>query len=53
MNITDIDDKIIIRARQNYLVEQYIAKEPTLSDLLKDATEALRVSIQFKLLLYC
>ena len=26
VNITDVDDKIILRARQNYLVEQYVAE---------------------------
>uniref|UniRef100_A0AAY4DB33 Cysteine--tRNA ligase, cytoplasmic n=1 Tax=Denticeps clupeoides TaxID=299321 RepID=A0AAY4DB33_9TELE len=36
MNITDIDDKIIRRARQNYLLEQYRQKKPTASQILKD-----------------
>jgi cysteinyl-tRNA synthetase len=27
MNITDLDDKIIMRARRNFLVEQYLGKE--------------------------
>lgn len=31
MNITDIDDKIIIKARQNFLVAEYKRKTHTLS----------------------
>lgn len=38
MNITDIDDKIIKRARQNYLYEKYIRDEKDLSSLIDDAT---------------
>ncbi|CAK1551714.1 unnamed protein product [Leptosia nina] len=38
MNITDIDDKIIKRARQNYLYEKYIEEERSLNNLLDDAT---------------
>ncbi|KAK9360132.1 tRNA synthetases class I (C) catalytic domain-containing protein [Lipomyces starkeyi] len=30
-NVTDIDDKIIIRARQNYLYERYVEQNPTLT----------------------
>ena len=37
MNITDIDDKIIKRARQNYLFEKYVAEERTLEVVLSDA----------------
>lgn len=36
MNITDIDDKIIRRARQNHLYESYIAKSKSLEEILKD-----------------
>lgn len=36
MNITDIDDKIIKRARQNYLFEQYVAENRALEQLLAD-----------------
>lgn len=36
MNITDIDDKIIKRARQNYLYERYVAENRPLSQLLED-----------------
>uniref|UniRef100_A0A7M4FJ77 Cysteine--tRNA ligase, cytoplasmic n=1 Tax=Crocodylus porosus TaxID=8502 RepID=A0A7M4FJ77_CROPO len=40
MNITDIDDKIIKRARQNYLFEQYIEKKPSVAQLLEDVKTA-------------
>ncbi|KAI8924349.1 tRNA synthetases class I (C) catalytic domain-containing protein [Entophlyctis helioformis] len=41
MNITDIDDKIIISARQKHLFEQFQAQHPTLSaDLIAKADEA-------------
>ncbi|XP_035891839.1 cysteine--tRNA ligase, cytoplasmic [Anopheles stephensi] len=43
MNITDIDDKIIKRARQNYLYEQYLqqAKDMPLERLLDDSKEVM------------
>ncbi|EGD82565.1 cysteinyl-tRNA synthetase [Salpingoeca rosetta] len=42
MNITDLDDKIILRARQNHLFEQYIAQETLDRDtVLQDIKEAL------------
>jgi cysteinyl-tRNA synthetase len=28
MNVTDVDDKIITRARRNYLLQQYVDKVP-------------------------
>ncbi|KAL4622703.1 cysteine-tRNA ligase, cytoplasmic isoform X1 [Arapaima gigas] len=40
MNITDIDDKIIKRARQNYLLEQYKEKKPSPTQVLKDVLTA-------------
>lgn len=40
MNITDIDDKIIKRARQNYLLEQYRGKQPTPAQILQDVLSA-------------
>lgn len=40
-NITDIDDKIIRRARQNHLYEQYVAEDPDLSRVLADCNEVL------------
>ncbi|CAM4566963.1 cysteine--tRNA ligase, cytoplasmic isoform X1 [Lepidochelys kempii] len=36
INITDIDDKIIKRARQNYLFEQYREKKPPAVQLFED-----------------
>uniref|UniRef100_A0A8C4M706 Cysteine--tRNA ligase, cytoplasmic n=1 Tax=Equus asinus TaxID=9793 RepID=A0A8C4M706_EQUAS len=42
MNITDIDDKIIKRARQNYLFEQYREKRPRAAQLLEDVHAALK-----------
>ncbi|XP_022114534.2 cysteine--tRNA ligase, cytoplasmic [Pieris rapae] len=41
MNITDIDDKIIKRARQNYLYEKYIEEDKSLDNLLNDSTTVL------------
>ncbi|XP_035538198.1 cysteine--tRNA ligase, cytoplasmic isoform X1 [Morone saxatilis] len=40
MNITDIDDKIIKRARQNYLLEQYKEKQPQAAQVLQDVLSA-------------
>ncbi|XP_046696727.1 cysteine--tRNA ligase, cytoplasmic isoform X2 [Silurus meridionalis] len=40
MNITDIDDKIIKRARQNHLLEQYRAKKPKAHQILQDVLTA-------------
>ncbi|GJQ69559.1 hypothetical protein Trydic_g6655 [Trypoxylus dichotomus] len=41
MNITDIDDKIIKRARQNYLYEKYLNEEHTLEEVLHDAKKVM------------
>ena len=43
MNITDIDDKIIRRARWNYLLENYTTEEHGLEGIVGDVTEALEV----------
>ncbi|XP_014742802.1 PREDICTED: cysteine--tRNA ligase, cytoplasmic isoform X2 [Sturnus vulgaris] len=40
MNITDIDDKIIKRARQNYLFERYRENKSTPDQLLEDVRTA-------------
>ncbi|KAJ7994606.1 hypothetical protein DPEC_G00251210 [Dallia pectoralis] len=48
MNITDIDDKIITRARQNYLLEQYKDKKPAPEKILQDVVSA-RAPFQTKL----
>ncbi|KAJ1066170.1 hypothetical protein K5549_018361, partial [Capra hircus] len=42
MNITDIDDKIIKRARQNYLFERYRETQPLAGQLLEDVRAALQ-----------
>lgn len=41
MNITDIDDKIIKRARQNYLYDQYVNSTNSLEQILSDHKEVL------------
>ena len=41
MNITDIDDKIIKRARQNYLYEKYVEENHSLNDILDDVREVM------------
>ncbi|XP_071954766.1 cysteine--tRNA ligase, cytoplasmic-like [Antedon mediterranea] len=41
MNITDIDDKIIKRARTTYLFEDYVTKATDTAQVLKDVDEAL------------
>lgn len=43
MNITDIDDKIIKRARQNYLYEKYIKENHTLDKILDDAKNVIYI----------
>ena len=43
-NITDIDDKIIRRARQNHLFERYVADDPDLNRVIADCNE---VSLAF------
>lgn len=41
MNITDVDDKIIIRGRQQYLFQQYLEENPVLTRrVLRDVREA-------------
>ncbi|XP_039294913.1 cysteine--tRNA ligase, cytoplasmic isoform X3 [Nilaparvata lugens] len=41
MNVTDIDDKIIKRARQQHLYKQYLAEESDLVQTLSDAKAAM------------
>uniref|UniRef100_A0A3Q2NQY4 Cysteine--tRNA ligase, cytoplasmic n=1 Tax=Fundulus heteroclitus TaxID=8078 RepID=A0A3Q2NQY4_FUNHE len=48
MNITDIDDKIIKRARQNFLLDQYREKRPQAAQILQDVLSA-RVPFQEQL----
>ncbi|XP_042528512.1 cysteine--tRNA ligase, cytoplasmic isoform X1 [Dipodomys spectabilis] len=42
MNITDIDDKIIKRARQNHLFERYREQKPEAAQLLEDVHSAMK-----------
>jgi cysteinyl-tRNA synthetase len=46
MNITDIDDKIIRRARQNHLFDAYAKSDVTLSQLLADTAKAVDLSLK-------
>ncbi|XP_023315626.1 cysteine--tRNA ligase, cytoplasmic isoform X2 [Trichogramma pretiosum] len=41
MNITDIDDKIIKRARQNHLYDTYINENNSLEQITKDVAEVM------------
>lgn len=41
MNITDIDDKIIKRARQNYLYEKYVEEDHSLNNILDDVRKVM------------
>ncbi|XP_073073417.1 cysteine--tRNA ligase, cytoplasmic isoform X1 [Manis javanica] len=43
MNITDIDDKIIRRARQNHLFDRYRERQPQAAQLLDDVHAALKL----------
>jgi cysteinyl-tRNA synthetase len=43
MNITDIDDKIIKRARQNYLYDKYAGEGHSLKQNLDDAKSVLEL----------
>lgn len=47
MNITDIDDKIIKRARQNYLFDKYLKEKLSLEQVLADAKEVKNIFILF------
>jgi len=42
MNITDIDDKIIKRARQNHLYQGYLAADHSLDKILADCNEVMQ-----------
>lgn len=44
MNVTDIDDKIIRRARREHLFAQYIEGGKALANMVSDITEAMGVS---------
>ncbi|KAL4225668.1 hypothetical protein ACF0H5_016357 [Mactra antiquata] len=42
MNITDIDDKIIKRARQNHLWDNYVAENKKWNDIIADTLDAMK-----------
>ena len=44
MNITDVDDKIIVRARRNYLLEQYKARTSDTAAVSEDTNHRLQMS---------
>ncbi len=52
MNITDVDDKIIVRARRNYMMKQFTEKRKTKKgwdeELLTDIKKALEYYIKDK-----
>lgn len=43
MNITDIDDKIIRRARHKHLFGQYLVDRKELGDVVSDVSAAIEV----------
>lgn len=43
MNITDIDDKIIRRARRQHLFNNYSGEKRDYSDLISDVSSAIEV----------
>ena len=45
MNVTDIDDKIIRRARREHLFAQYIGRVKGLRVMVADITEAMEVRV--------
>lgn len=45
MNITDIDDKIIKKARKEYLFKKYLNEQKEVSDVLEDTKAALKLLI--------
>ncbi|CAH8573616.1 unnamed protein product [Heterobilharzia americana] len=49
LNITDIDDKIIKRARQNYLMDKYLSKDLDLATVVGDISKGIQ-RIKSKLL---
>ncbi|KRZ05848.1 Cysteine--tRNA ligase, cytoplasmic, partial [Trichinella zimbabwensis] len=43
MNVTDIDDKIIVRARQRHLFQNYLDSAPSVEKMLRDVKSALEM----------
>lgn len=48
MNITDIDDKIIRRARQNFLFDEYVKKNVSLEQFISDVNASMEIFRQKK-----
>ena len=46
MNITDVDDKIILRARQHYLLRRYRQSQPSSQDVHGHATAAFQAYLK-------
>lgn len=44
MNITDIDDKIIIKARKDHLLKEYVKEEKSLETIMADINEAVKLT---------
>lgn len=42
-NVTDIDDKIIIRARQNYIWNEYLKSKPSIEDVQSKVIDAWKI----------
>lgn len=45
MNVTDVDDKIILRARRNFLIERFLETEPSPKDLFSMCTAASNAAV--------
>ncbi|KRY31111.1 Cysteine--tRNA ligase, cytoplasmic [Trichinella spiralis] len=43
MNVTDIDDKIIVRARQRHLFQNYLDSAPSVEKMMRDVKSALEM----------
>ena len=41
MNITDVEDKIILRARKNHLFDSYVVQNHSIESIMKDISDAL------------
>ncbi|XP_071452859.1 cysteine--tRNA ligase, cytoplasmic [Hetaerina americana] len=46
MNVTDIDDKIIKRARQNHLYSEYLRKDHSLDRIIEDANKVMKLFME-------
>ncbi|CAI5503452.1 unnamed protein product [Closterium sp. Naga37s-1] len=46
MNVTDVDDKIIVRARRDYLIRQYLHATSDAAQVLADTQAALAAAVE-------